>query len=183
MCFTSRAVYGARTFSCISVDTLNTPGKSHHRLRVNKLLQAELRWWTEFIMNWNGLCPCSIGLQRREVVIRTDASFFWLRCGLIWSLGRWLMVGFLGQTECTSKILSQSLTWKHPSKTMQIFLNWLLLVYQYWSRLRCYGTIVLLLDQTIHPPWRFYHLALRKMPLRLSGWNAFFMLRWNIIFM
>ena len=75
MTFASRAVYGARTFTRIFIDAMNSLQKQHFRIRLTKLLINELTWWTKFAKNFNGLCPCQLGASRPVVIISTDASF------------------------------------------------------------------------------------------------------------
>lgn len=91
MTFASRAIYGARTFTRIFIDALNTLDKPHFHLRLTKLLKNELLWWTNFAKTFNGLCPCNLGARRNVVVITTDASFsgFGAVMGKQWLAGLW----------------------------------------------------------------------------------------------
>ena len=75
MSFAARAVYGARTFSRIFIDVMNKLSLPHHKTRLTKLLRAELAWWHEYAATMNGLVPCSMGKQRKNITIATDASF------------------------------------------------------------------------------------------------------------
>ena len=75
MSFAARAIYGARTFSRIFIDVMNKLSMPSHKVRINKLLKAELAWWHKYVGAMNGLVPCSLGTKRQTITITTDASF------------------------------------------------------------------------------------------------------------
>ena len=75
MSFAARAIYGARTFSRLFIDVMNKLALPSHKIRLTKLLKAELTWWHDYTGTMNGLVPCLLGRVRPTFTIATDASF------------------------------------------------------------------------------------------------------------
>ena len=91
MAFASRAIYGARPFTRLFIDAVNTLRRSGHKFRLGPVHKAELQWWTTFASTFNGLVPCSLGRHRPVVIVRTDASLsgFGAVKGTEWLAGFW----------------------------------------------------------------------------------------------
>ena len=91
MSFAARAIYRARTFSRIFIDTMNTLTIPHHKTRLTRMLKAELTWWHLYAASINGLVPCLFGKSRPVVTIATDASFsgFGAVMDCRWLAGAW----------------------------------------------------------------------------------------------
>ena len=76
MTFASKPIYGARTFTRLFIDALNSVSSQSHYVTLNKVLKRELQWWHRFATDLNGLCPCRLGYSWSEkVTIYTDACF------------------------------------------------------------------------------------------------------------
>lgn len=52
--FAARVVFGGRTYLRRIIDTVNRLRRPHHRVRINSQLRADLDWWTEFLLVFNG---------------------------------------------------------------------------------------------------------------------------------
>ena len=76
MTFASKAIYGARTFSRLFIDAINSVVSQSHFVTLNKILKQELKWWYRFASDMNGLCSWRFGFDWPEsVTIYTDACF------------------------------------------------------------------------------------------------------------
>ena len=74
----------------INLSTVAT--KMHHRIRLNKDFQSDLRWWDMFLVDWNGVSMVD-GMVRGTpaAVLTSDASGGW-GCGAFSSMGEWLQL-------------------------------------------------------------------------------------------
>ena len=74
MAFASRAIYGARPFTRLFIDAVNTLRRSNHKFRLGPVHKAELQWWTTFASTFNGLVLCALGRHRPVFIVRTDEN-------------------------------------------------------------------------------------------------------------
>ena len=92
MTFASKAIYGARTFTRLFIDAVNSVVSQSHYVTLSKSLKQELMWWHHFASDLNGLCPSRFGYEWPEnVTIYTDACFagFGAVMGDSFLLGTW----------------------------------------------------------------------------------------------
>ena len=76
MTFAAKPIYGARTFTRLFIDGLNTVASQSHYVTLNKVLKQELLWWHRFASDMNNLCHCRMGHSwSQKVTIFTDAFF------------------------------------------------------------------------------------------------------------
>ena len=67
--------------------------KPHHSVRLNAEAQADLEWWSTFLLSWNGtsiLRP--VTTSNPDIDVWSDASGSW-GCGALWQT-RWLQVSW-----------------------------------------------------------------------------------------
>ena len=104
MTFAAKPIYGARTFTRLFIDALNTVTSPSHYVTLNKVLKQELQWWHRFASDMNGLCHCRLGYSWSEkVTIFTDACFIGFGAVMenTFLLGTWKSNSHLS-TECKS---------------------------------------------------------------------------------
>lgn len=87
-----KAVRPGRAFKRRLQDLLSTVERDDRRVRLNREAQADINWWYQFGLGWNGTAlmrSVVVDEEPREVVL-SDASGGW-GCGAVWN-DRWFQV-------------------------------------------------------------------------------------------
>ena len=69
--WSSRVVYGGRTFTRRLIDRMNQLKSPAHRTRVKGEMRSDLQWWSDFLTTFNGVVP--ILEQRQYTPVTIDA--------------------------------------------------------------------------------------------------------------
>jgi len=87
-----KAVRPGRAFKRRLQDLMTTVEKGNHRARLNLEARADLEWWFQFGLNWNGtsLMKSLATSENPQETLLSDASGSW-GCGATWS-ERWFQL-------------------------------------------------------------------------------------------
>ena len=79
----SKVIKPGRSFLRRLINLSSSASQLHHHIRLNTSARADIRWWFEFMENWNG-SSFFTPPAAKPLCLHTDASGSW-GCGAVWS--------------------------------------------------------------------------------------------------
>ena len=127
--FSAKVVKPGRLFLRRLIDLSSTVSRSHHHIHLNKEAKADIRWWHEFLVEWNGVSIIYEPIcSDWDLSFATDACLH-IGCGGTFG-NHWFSVEWppnFGNLEIAPKelfaILVAIYVWKGDLKNKQIIIN------------------------------------------------------------
>ena len=123
--FICRVVRHGRTFIRRLIQISKTAKYLHYRIRLNKEARADIRWWLNYLPEWNGIniIKESKWITSTEISLETDASDLAAGC---FFMPEWFYVKF--ETDY-AYIRERSINWRELYAIVKATITWCKLLY------------------------------------------------------